>query len=133
MTKFKLSITTPDKQVFAGEVSMATIPGEEGDFGVLSGHSALISNIRTGVVNIYANDNNAIDSRVFVAGGFAEVNETSASVLATEAYDLSKISKEQITAKIEAATTKLNTADNDYDKKRSQEIIDLNKQILALI
>lgn len=112
---------------------MATIPGEEGDFGVLSGHSALISNIKTGVVNIYANDNSAIETRVFVAGGFAEVNETSASVLATEAYDLAKISKEQINAKIDSATVVLNTADNDYDKKRAAEVIDLNRQILALI
>ncbi len=129
--KFKIEVTTPGKLVFRSEVEMAVIPGEEGDFGVLAGHSALISNLKTGVVNIYANDN--IESRIFVAGGFAEVNETETAVLATEAYDLSQITKAEVQAKIDAATVKLNTADDEFEKRRAQEIIELNQQILAVL
>ena len=132
---FKIEITTPGKLVFSEQVEMATIPGEDGEFGVLAGHSAVISNLKTGLVNIYsnANDNNSISSRIFVAGGFAEVNEASVSVLATESYDLAKITKEEVQAKIDAANVKLNTSDDDFEKRRAQEVIELNQQILALI
>ncbi len=133
--KFKLDITTPGKQVFSAEVEMATIPGEEGEFGVLAGHSGVISTLRAGVVSVYANanDNNSVESRIFVAGGFVEVNEESTAVLATDAYDLSQITKEEVQQKIDAANVKLNTADNDFDKARAREAIELNQQILALI
>lgn len=132
---FKLEITTPGKLVYSGNVELATIPGAEGEFGVLAGHSAVISNLRAGVVNIYssANDNSSVAGRVFIAGGFAEVNGAEASVLATEAYDLSKITRDEIQAKIEAAQVKLNTSDSDFEKRRAQEIIDLSNQILSCL
>jgi F-type H+-transporting ATPase subunit epsilon len=131
--KFKIEITTPGKLVFSDNVEMATIPGEDGEFGVLAGHSAVISNLKQGIVNIYsnANDNNSVTDRIFVAGGFAEVNESSVSVLATESYDLSKITREELQAKIEAAQVKLNTSDSDFEKRRAQEVIELNQQILS--
>ncbi len=109
--KFKIEITTPGKLVYRSEVEMATIPGEE-----------IYSN---------ANDNNSIESRIFVAGGFAEVNDKETSVLATEAYDLSQITKDEVNKKIEAATVKLNTAENDFEKRIAQEAIDINQQILS--
>jgi len=129
--KFKIDITTPGKLVFSGEVEMATIPGEDGEFGVLAGHSAVISNLQAGVVKIYANDN--VESRIFVAGGFAEVNEMETSVLATEAYDLSKVTKVGLEEKIAQATTAMNTAETEFDKRRAREEIALNQQIISLL
>jgi F-type H+-transporting ATPase subunit epsilon len=133
--KFKIEVTTPGKLVYRSDVELASIPGEDGEFGVLAGHSAVISNLKTGVINIYsnANDNNSIEGRIFVAGGFAEVNDSSVSVLATEAYDLAKITKAEVQGKIDSANVKLNTSDDDFEKRRAQEVIDLNQQILGLL
>jgi F0F1-type ATP synthase epsilon subunit len=33
--KFKIEITTPGRLVYSGDVALATIPGEDGEFGVL--------------------------------------------------------------------------------------------------
>ncbi len=133
---FKLEITTPGKLVFSGQVEMATIPGEDGEFGVLAGHSALISNLQAGgVVKVYANanDNESVSNRIFIAGGFAEVNPDEASILATEAYDLAKVTKEEIQAKITAAQAKLNTSESDFDKRRAQETVEMNERILSYL
>lgn len=134
-TKFKLDITTPGKLVFSGEVEMAVIPGEEGEFGVLAEHSELISNLKAGVVKVFANanDNESVEGRIFVAGGFAEVNPSATAVLATEAYDLSKVSRAEVEGRINDATAKLNTAETDFEKRRAQEIIELNQAILAVL
>ena len=129
--KFKIEVTTPGKMVFRSEVEMATIPGADGEFGVLAGHSAVISNLQPGVVNIYANDN--IESRIFVAGGFVEVNNHETTVLATEAYDLSKITKAEVQDKLIAAQAKFNVAETEFEKHRAQEALDINNQLLALI
>ena len=40
-----LEIVTPEKMAFSGNVEDVTIPGTEGEFGVLRGHEALLSSI----------------------------------------------------------------------------------------
>ena len=40
---FKLSVLTPDRTVFEGEVEYVHAPGTEGYFGVLAKHAALVT------------------------------------------------------------------------------------------
>ena len=42
MPSFQLSLVSPDKQLFAGDVDQVDLPGAEGDFGVLAGHAPII-------------------------------------------------------------------------------------------
>ncbi len=67
----QFELVSPERLVISAEVDMVVVPGAEGDFGVLPGHAPLISNVRPGVISIY--NDRAIEARVFVAGGFAEV------------------------------------------------------------
>jgi len=58
---------------------MVTLPGLGGELGILPGHTALISQLQTGVLSYLK------DGRTFllhVSGGFVEVNEDRVSVLA---------------------------------------------------
>ena len=43
-----LEIVTPERMAFAGVVDEVTIPGTEGEFGVLRGHASLLSAIKFG-------------------------------------------------------------------------------------
>lgn len=126
--KFKIEITTPSKLAYSGEVDMAVIPGEEGELGVLVNHAETMTTLKNGVINLYQGD--VIKDRVFVAGGFSEINPDEVSVLATDAEDLSKVDKKEIEQRISDAQIQLKVADTDFDKKLAQEAIDLNKQIL---
>ena len=47
-----LEIITPDRKVFAGDISSAKFPGVGGQFEVLDNHAPLISTLQTGEVVI---------------------------------------------------------------------------------
>ncbi len=69
--KFEFEVVSPERLVLSEPVDMAVIPGSEGDFGVLAGHSLLISTLRPGVIEVWQGE--TVTERLFVGGGFAEV------------------------------------------------------------
>jgi F-type H+-transporting ATPase subunit epsilon len=77
---FKLSILTPEKSVFEGEVSYVEVPGTEGYLGVLAHHAALVTALAQGTLTV--REAGGQESRWQVAGGFFEVSNNTATVLA---------------------------------------------------
>ena len=47
-------IVTPEKLVRSDEAHMVVVPGSDGDFGVMEGHSPMMSTLRDGTLSIYA-------------------------------------------------------------------------------
>jgi F-type H+-transporting ATPase subunit epsilon len=80
---FLFELVSPEKLLFSGEVEMVTIPGSEGDFGVLAEHAPLISLVRAGEIHIHKGGQ--ITDRIAVSGGFAEVTGERCTVLADSA------------------------------------------------
>lgn len=74
-------LVTPEKLVRSEEVHMVTVPGTEGDFGVLEGHAPLMSTIRDGELLIFKSAN-AQPEAIRIEGGFAEVSPAGLTVLA---------------------------------------------------
>ena len=82
---FHFELVTPERLVRSEQVYMVTVPGTEGDFGVLEGHMPLMSTIRSvAALEIYASAG-ATPERLRVTGGFAEVNDKGLTVLAEAA------------------------------------------------
>jgi F-type H+-transporting ATPase subunit epsilon len=77
---FRLTILTPEKSVFEGDVSYVEAPGTEGYLGVLAHHAALVTALSTGTLTV--RDAGGSESRWHVAGGFFEVSNNTATVLA---------------------------------------------------
>ncbi|MBD3793038.1 MAG: F0F1 ATP synthase subunit epsilon [Campylobacterales bacterium] len=73
MKLMKLEIVTPDGVIFNDEVKQVTLPGSEGEFGVLADHAALVSLLDTGVIVIDTTDNKEIS--VAVDSGYVKVDE----------------------------------------------------------
>jgi F-type H+-transporting ATPase subunit epsilon len=106
--KVQFELVSPEKLLLSEAVDMVVVPGSEGNFGVLPGHSLLISTVRPGVIDVY--DGNAIGERIFVSGGFAEVTPERCTVLADEAMSLSSLDAATIEAEmrnLEAALANL--------------------------
>ena len=76
---FHLSILTPEKTVFEGEVEYVEVPGTEGYMGVLANHASLVTALMAGNV-VYRQGGS--DQRLTVSGGFFEVDHNRATVLA---------------------------------------------------
>ena len=49
MPSFQLSLVSPEKLLFAGQVDQVDLPGVEGDFGVLAGHAPIVAMLRPGI------------------------------------------------------------------------------------
>jgi F-type H+-transporting ATPase subunit epsilon len=82
---FQFELVTPERLLVSRDAEMVVVPGSEGNFGVLPGHSPLISTIRPGTIDIYEQNRTTITDRIFVGGGIAEVTPERCTVLADEA------------------------------------------------
>jgi len=100
MTTISFDLVSPENLIFNDEVGMIIVPGKDGDFGVLPGHSKVMSSLRPGRVMVYGEDKNLLKA-FFVSGGFAEVNPEKCIVLAESVDEINTISKQSIEKEIE--------------------------------
>ena len=80
----KLEITTPTGQVYSKDVDMVTLPGQEGEMGILPMHVPLIALLGDG--EIIARRGNEED-RLLVTGGCAEITPNRVAILTVYATD----------------------------------------------
>ena len=77
---FHLSILTPEKSVYSGEVEYVQVPGTEGYLGVLAHHAALVTALAAGDLTVRRPGGS--EEKLAVSGGFFEVSNNQATVLA---------------------------------------------------
>lgn len=112
--KIKFELVSPAKLLVSADVDMVVVPGSEGDFGALPLHAPMITTVRPGVIDVH--DGGKIGNRIFVAGGFAEVNEQRVTVLAEEAIPVADITAEAVSARLQEAAEAVADAKTDAEK-----------------
>jgi F-type H+-transporting ATPase subunit epsilon len=117
MATFHFELVSPERLVFAGEVSQVDVPGEEGDFGVLAGHAPYIATLKPGALTIYGDGG---PQRIVVQGGFAEVGPTGLTVLAEQAMPAAEIDATMIAQAIKNTEEDLADADNDVSRDKAR-------------
>jgi len=127
----EFELVAPERLMMSAPVSMIVIPGAEGDFGVLPGHTPMISTIRTGVIDVYDGDN--VDKRVFVSGGFAEVTDERCTVLADEAVSLDEADRETADQRLVAAREALEDAEDDAARARAEREMEVSQALIEAI
>jgi F-type H+-transporting ATPase subunit epsilon len=128
--KVAFQLVAPERLLASAEVDMVVVPGAEGDFGVLPQHSLFMSVLRPGVIETY--DGAQVSERIFVGGGFAEVNERGCTVLAEEAMPVAEIDLEQARRRFAVAQDDLREAADDAARARlEREIAIAEAQIHA--
>ncbi|MFC7524530.1 ATP synthase F1 subunit epsilon [Parapedobacter sp. GCM10030251] len=75
----KLTIITPDKPVYDGDVTSVTVPGSAGSFEVLKDHAPIVSTLEDGKVIIRTGKSEKI---IRIIGGVVEVIHNEITVLA---------------------------------------------------
>ena len=130
--KIAFDIVSPERLLMSDEAEMVTVPGADGDFGVLAGHMPLISTLRPGVIAIQGGSQNG-DSRFFVLGGFAEVNPSKLIVLAEEAIPMAQIDAAALEQRIKNTAEDLEMAKLEADRARVAEQLDHLRQLRAAL
>lgn len=96
---FRFELVSPEAKLMSEDVAQVTVPGEEGVFGVLPGHSPLLSSLQMGVIEVVREDG-AQPRRIFVSGGFADVGAKHCTVLAEDAMDMTLVDVTKLEAEI---------------------------------
>jgi len=100
MATISFDLVSPENLIFNDEVGMIIVPGKDGDFGVLPGHSKVMSSLRPGRVMVYGEDKNLLKA-FFVSGGFAELNPEKCIVLAESVDEINSLEKSSIEKEIQ--------------------------------
>jgi F-type H+-transporting ATPase subunit epsilon len=108
---FKFELVTPERMALSEDATQVVVPGIEGEFTVLPGHAPVISALRPGVIEVALPD--ARTTRIFVKGGFAEIDADRLTVLAERALDVAAMDAAAIAAELEAAEAELAAASDD--------------------
>ena len=110
MKLMKLEIVTPEGITYDSEVKQVTLPGAEGEFGVLAEHATLVSLLKAGVITIETKDSKTID--VAINSGYVKVDESKVSCIVDGAVALTA-GDNDIAKKIEEAKILLKGAQAD--------------------
>jgi len=127
----QFELVSPERLVMSAEVGMVVVPGAEGDFGVLPGHAPMISTVRPGVVSIY--NDRAIEGRIFVAGGFAEVSDSRLTVLTEDAVSLDDVDRADVDARLAQAREAVADAEGDRAKGEAEKQLAVAEALAAAV
>jgi F-type H+-transporting ATPase subunit epsilon len=108
MKLMKLEIVTPKGVIYDGEAKQVTLPGSEGEFGVLPEHATLVSLLTTGIITIEMPDSTKTD--VAINSGYVKVDESKVSCIVDGAVSLSA-GDTDIAKKLEEARDLLKSAE----------------------
>jgi F-type H+-transporting ATPase subunit epsilon len=114
-----LEIVTPEKMVFSDKIEEVTIPGAEGEFGVLRGHEAFLSAVDIGELNYIKDGKKTYYS---VNTGYAEVTSSKVTILIETAEKSDSIDKDralQAKDKAESRLSQMTKEDVEYEIMRA--------------
>jgi F-type H+-transporting ATPase subunit epsilon len=115
-------LVSPARLLFSGEVASVQIPGTEGEMTILPMHAPVLSTLKPGVVTV-TKDGGTIE-KMFVRGGFAEVNASGLTVLAETAIPLADLDGAAIAAQIKNAEEDVADAKSDGARAKASETLD---------
>lgn len=77
MKELHLSIVSPEKSIFDGDVKIVTLPGTIGSFSILPGHAPIVSSLQAGTLSYTTTDGE--EHTMEIRGGFIEMSDGTVS------------------------------------------------------
>jgi F-type H+-transporting ATPase subunit epsilon len=115
-TKLTLHIVSPDHAI-SQEVDYVSLPGVEGDFGVLPGHTPFFTALRTGAMWY---QQGAEKHSLLVSVGFVEVLPDKVSVIAQVAETAEALDQERAEAGMKRAEEVMSAVPHEIDFERAR-------------
>lgn len=125
---FKFDLVSPERMLMSEEVDEVVVHGMEGQFTVLSGHAPVMTTLRPGVLSVTRSGK---EERMFVLGGFADVNAEGLTVLAEQAMPLGDLNADELAKHIQAAEEEVADAKDDTEKANAGMSLNQLKDVQA--
>ncbi len=123
--KITFDLVSPERLLLSAAADMISLPGTEGDMGVMAGHMPLVSTLRPGIVTVTGGDG----GKFFVGGGFIEVSSEKCTVLAEDAVSLDELDAEKLNAMIAEADKESQSGATEAHKVKAAARRDALKQL----
>ena len=124
-------LVSPARLLFSGDVASVQIPGTEGEMTIMANHAPVLATLKPGVV-VVAKDAGSTE-KIFVRGGFAEVNASGLTVLAETAIPLADLDAAAIASQIKDAEEDVADAKSDGARAKASETLDHLKSLQAAL
>ena len=109
----EVNLVAPDKIVFsAKDISIVSVPGIEGNMGIMDEHVPIITFIRPGIIKVEGNEKN----NFFIISGVIDFKNNKLNILSDSIYETHKIDSKKLNELKEEAITKIkenNLTDQD--------------------
>jgi len=114
---FTFELVSPERLLVSEEASIVTLPGADGDMGVMANHAPLMTSLRPGVIAL--TKANSGDESYFVRGGFADISPSGLTVLAEFALPVAEMTKEIFDAQKALAQAEYDAAHAESDEAKT--------------
>lgn len=125
---FKFELVSPERVLLSIDAEQAVVPGADGEFTMLPGHSPVIATLRPGVLDVTAA---GMRKRLFVKSGFCEVDPSRLTVLAEKAFDVDDMSASVIADELKAAEADLASASSDEARMNADILVSELRRLAA--
>ena len=130
MAGLHFELVSPAKLLFSGDVDSVQLPGSEGEMTILPQHAPLITSLRPGIVVVTSSKG---PEKIFVRGGFAEVNPKGLTVLAERAIPVGELDAAAFAAQVKDSEAELANASDDETRRVAQQNLDHVKALQSVI
>jgi F-type H+-transporting ATPase subunit epsilon len=128
--KLHFSLVSPERALFSGDVDQVVVPGVDGQFGALSLHAPFMTVIQSGAIRIL---DGALERRIYVGGGFADVTAQGLTILAEDAVDLSSLDTAALEKELQNAREDVRDAKDSDAKAAAQRRLERLEAIQAAV
>jgi F-type H+-transporting ATPase subunit epsilon len=115
-------LVSPARLLYSGDVASVILPGSEGEMTILPQHAPLLATLKPGVVTVTKDGGSS--ERIFVRGGFAEVNPQGLTVLAETAIPVADLDVAALAAQIKDAEEDAADAQDDESRRKALENVE---------
>lgn len=122
-----VEIVAPDKMLYSGDVQMVTLPGSDGQMGVMGGHAPLLTTLGIGEIVLHGEGEPEF---MAVSGGVAEIRPNKITILADVAEAAEEIDEERAQAALARAQQSL--LDNPPAEHRAPLLESMRRSNLRL-
>ena len=120
MLSFKVSVVTQIKKVLEQEAGYLRLRTSEGDIGILPNHAPFVAELSMGKMEIESPNKDKRDI-YFLSGGFLEISNNQATIIADEIFPIEEIDIESEQTLVENLKKELEKLETDEEKKRLQK------------
>ena len=120
MPSFDVSVVTQVKKILEQEAGYLRLRTSEGDIGILPNHAPLVAELSMGKMEIESPNKDRRDI-YFLSGGFLEISDNQATVIADEIFPIEEIDIESEQTLVENLKKELEKLETNEEKKRLQK------------